>query len=137
MAATHGKEYYSVLKFYSLSPHAVHHILSDLDYAGACGGEGGRASLSNADGGGIHDDSEGAERESGMVDGHRCRPQDISGPELPFIPDEDEDRLISAVRALCCSPLSNLGSTWRQGEGALGVVRGTPGCMRMRACPLA
>jgi hypothetical protein len=35
MPAAHGKEYYSVLKFYSLSPHAVRHILAHLDYAGA------------------------------------------------------------------------------------------------------
>ena len=104
MPPTNGNEYFNVLKFYSLSPQVITSILSDLDYPGA------NAATSVHGARGLRDESRGGGggggQEGGPNGGHgggagwgggQGEGGAVASPELPFIPDEDEDRLICAV----------------------------------------
>ena len=104
MPPAHGKEYFNVLKFYSLSPQVVGSILADLDYSGAAAAAEVRGtatghgdSRQQEDAGCDRGAEEGPGRERGSGRDARGTGGVVAGPELPFIPDEDEDRLISAV----------------------------------------
>lgn len=74
----HGKEYYNVVKFYSLSSHAVHSVMKALDVTGAVSAQGQEA--------------EAGQRGQGQAEAAHAH---IA--QLPMIPDEFEDQLIQAV----------------------------------------
>jgi hypothetical protein len=93
-----------VFSSYSLSRQVIASILSDLDYSGANAAASVHATRGLRDesrvgggGGGEEEGPSGGQGGGAGWGGGRGEGETGASPELPFIPDEDEDRLISAV----------------------------------------